>query len=374
MIYRIVVGLLVFSAFFSSLSAQIGGLATYDFLNLSPSARVTALGGRVVSVFDKDLSVAFSNPALLNDSMHTCVSLSYVNYLKDIGYGTFAYGHRVENIGNFYAGFQTLTFGTFQETDDFGRKLGEYTVGSNALTFGCSRSFGNFHAGTNIRLLQSTVYKTSSWGFSTDFGGLYYNPKRQLGIGMVVRNLGSQFNAYADGSVENLPINLDIGITKKLAKAPFRFSIVGTHLFRPKVIYEDPNAKQQYDLAGNPIAKSNNTVNNIFSHFVFGLEVLISKNFHLRAGYNHQRRNEFAVERSGLNLNGFTMGFGLRIYRFHLDYGYARFHSVGGMHQFGLNVYLNKWKNKNSSVQSNEPQIKTLDPTPTESQPDSPNE
>ena len=364
---RLTLSLVLFLLFAkSSLIGQIGGLATYDFLNLSPSARVTALGGSVVSVFDKDLSVAFSNPALLNDSMHTCMSMSYVNYFKDIGYGTFAYGHRFQNIGMFYAGFQTLSFGTFRETDDFGRYLGEYTVGSNALTIGYARSFGNFHGGANIRLLQSSIYKTSSWGFATDFGGLYYHPEKQIGIGIVLRNLGSQFTSYADGTTEQLPINLDLGFTKKLAKAPFRFSVIATNLLRPKLVFEDPNEKQKFDLAGNPIPKDDLTIDNIMRHAVFGLEVLISKNFHLRAGYNHQRRREMSLPKADFNLDGFSFGLGFRIYRFHLDYGYARYHAVGGVHQFGLNVYLNKWKKKNNdlSPNSNEPIINPLENNP----------
>ena len=46
--------------------AQIGGDNTYEFLNLVPSARISAMGGKMVPVRDNDLNLIFGNPALLN--------------------------------------------------------------------------------------------------------------------------------------------------------------------------------------------------------------------------------------------------------------------------------------------------------------------
>ena len=54
-----------------SLTAQapIGGEHVYEFLNLSQSARVTGLGGHLITVKDDDVALAFGNPAVLNPSM-----------------------------------------------------------------------------------------------------------------------------------------------------------------------------------------------------------------------------------------------------------------------------------------------------------------
>ena len=56
-----------------SLFAQvpIGGKNVYEFLNLSPSARVTALGGNLITVKDDDVALAFQNPSALNASFST---------------------------------------------------------------------------------------------------------------------------------------------------------------------------------------------------------------------------------------------------------------------------------------------------------------
>ena len=49
---------------------QSGGLNTLDFLQLVQPARVSALGGVNLSIFDGDANMAGLNPGLLNGRMH----------------------------------------------------------------------------------------------------------------------------------------------------------------------------------------------------------------------------------------------------------------------------------------------------------------
>ena len=69
------------------LSGQLGGNATYAFLNLTNSARVASLGGKVVSIWDDDLNLPFHNPSLLHEGMSNHLVVNYVNYFSDINYG-----------------------------------------------------------------------------------------------------------------------------------------------------------------------------------------------------------------------------------------------------------------------------------------------
>ena len=71
-------------------SAQIGGVGTYEFLNLPVSARTAALGGNIMSVKDNDINASFQNPSLLNPSMDNSLSLSFINYFA-ISTITFSY-------------------------------------------------------------------------------------------------------------------------------------------------------------------------------------------------------------------------------------------------------------------------------------------
>ena len=62
---------LVFTLFLTALfscfvSAQLGGESTYQFLNLISSPREAALGGKVVTNIDYDVTQALYNPATIN--------------------------------------------------------------------------------------------------------------------------------------------------------------------------------------------------------------------------------------------------------------------------------------------------------------------
>src|SRR5690554_4626932 len=76
-----------------SVSAQVGGNATYQFLNLVNNPRMAALGGKVITNADYDPIQAIWNPASINIEMDNQLSLNYTNYIGDINYGTAAYAY-----------------------------------------------------------------------------------------------------------------------------------------------------------------------------------------------------------------------------------------------------------------------------------------
>ena len=65
---------------FASASAQDGTTA-YEFLNISPSARVYGLGGHNITVIDDDINLVDQNPALLGPEFNKQVGLSYMHYI-----------------------------------------------------------------------------------------------------------------------------------------------------------------------------------------------------------------------------------------------------------------------------------------------------
>ena len=71
--------------------AQLGGNATYQFLNLMSSPRQAALGGKIITNVDYDVTQGLYNPATINLEMDNQLALNYANYLGDISYGTAAY-------------------------------------------------------------------------------------------------------------------------------------------------------------------------------------------------------------------------------------------------------------------------------------------
>jgi len=67
--------------------SQLGGSASYQFLDLSNSSRIQALGGSNISIYDKDVNLNISNPSLLDSTQSGSISLNYMNYVSDINYG-----------------------------------------------------------------------------------------------------------------------------------------------------------------------------------------------------------------------------------------------------------------------------------------------
>jgi hypothetical protein len=63
-----------------SLQAQIGGNATYKFLNLSISAKQSALGGKVYTSLKGDVFQPSFNPATLDSIHNNIVGINYTSY------------------------------------------------------------------------------------------------------------------------------------------------------------------------------------------------------------------------------------------------------------------------------------------------------
>ncbi|MEM6343059.1 MAG: type IX secretion system protein PorQ [Bacteroidota bacterium] len=322
--------------------AQIGGRNVYDFLNLTPTGRLVALGGVNVSTMDDDPNQAAQNPALLNDSMHNHLSLSFSNYLAGIVYGYTSYAYHKEGIGTFHAGVQYVNYGQMVEADPFGNITGEFGAGDVAVIVGYARGWKQFSYGANLKFISSTLAPGyNSTGIAMDLGGAYRSKDKLFSAGVNVRNLGTQLTTYVDGGVrEPLPFEIIAGISQKLRYMPLRFSITATNLDTPRLIYKDPNPEQQFDLAGNPIDPPNQTVDLIFRHFVFGGEFLFGKALRIRAGYNHLRRQELrSINRAGMT--GFSLGAGLRLSRLAFDYGFASYGASNfHIHQFSLTYNL----------------------------------
>lgn len=330
---------------------QIGGQHVYDFLNLVPSARVAAIGGANVSVYDYDPGFAYYNPALVSDTMHDQMTLNWVNYLAGVNYGYAGYARTFEGIGDFHASIQYVGYGKMQQTDALGNVTGEFGANEMVLTVGGARQYYNFRFGTNLKFIHSNIGGAGSQGLALDLGGLYVSDDGLFTGGLVMRNIGFQLTRYnPTGDREPLPFEVQLGISKKLKHMPLRFSVTATNLEHPQLIYEDPDAEPEFDLSGNEIEPKKQIGDKIFRHFVFGAEFLISKHVNLRAGYNHMRRAELRSEgRAGLS--GVSLGAGIKVSKFNIDYAFTKFHAVGGMHHFGIGTNIGSFKKPAASPQ-----------------------
>ena len=331
----------------TTLMAQKGGESTYSFLGLTNSARVSALGGEVVSLNDDDINLIFHNPALLTSHMHNHLNLNYVNYFAGVNYGYASYGRRVEGIGNVAAGMHYVDYGTFDRTDELGNSMGSFRASEYALNLFYSKSLIDtfLTAGINLKPIFSSFEQYNSLGIALDVGILYANPNTLTTLGLVMKNMGTQIISYT-GRREKLPFEIQAGITQGLAHAPFRFSVTYQHLERWDLTYEIEESEDHYSL-GHEVTKSNFDLigDKLMRHLVFGVEFLLGENFHFDVGYNYKRRQEMKANvRPGMV--GFSWGFGFKVNKFHFAFGRASYHLAGGTNHFSLTTNLSEFYRK----------------------------
>jgi hypothetical protein len=331
-------------------SAQIGGQGVFKFVDLPPSSRTASLGGNLISVKDDDVTLAIQNPSLLNASMDNHLALSYIDYLADINFGSVAYAHKFDSINTGMIGMQYINYGTFIRADEAGNELGTFTAGEYNLFTGYSRQWKRFSYGGQLKLIYSDfVDGYTSFGAMVDIAGTYSNPDKGFTLALVLKNIGYQIKPYAY-THEPVPFEIQIGASVKPRHMPVRFSAALVHLETPDMTYINTEAPQTIDLAtGQPIVQKISFGDKVFRHFVFGAEILISKNFNLRVGYNVQRRQELMIP-DNKGTVGYSFGAGIRINKFHISYGRSVYSLAGGSNTFTITSNLSEFYRKGNST------------------------
>lgn len=308
----ILVGLLLL---FCCLSArcQITSTSVFDFLSLPTSAHGAALGGQNVSLPDDDATLLFHNPALMSDSGDGALSLSFLSYMKGSKAGsaawTMAHGER----GTWGVGAQFVGYGSMKETTVDGVVQGEFSALDFAFTGGYSYVLTERLAGgASGKFIYSKYGTYSSVALAADLGLNYYLEEQDLSFSLVAANLGGQVKAFGD-SYESLPYDLRLGVSKRLANAPIRFSFTLVDLTRW-------SSNEYYHPDGEP--SSGRVLTN---HFVFGADFLPSEQLYISLGYNFRRAYELKAAGAAHGA-GICLGAGLHTKKFQLGIAYAKYH------------------------------------------------
>ncbi len=330
---------------------RLGGQRVFEFLNLSPSARITALGGQLLAVRDSDLASAYRNPALLNQQMDKQLSFNYNFYAADIGSGYAAYAQHIDKLDmTFHGGIQFIDYGSFEQTDEFEQNLGEFKAAEYAINIGTSRQlYENLAVGANLKFITSQLESYNSTGLALDFGAYYRDTSSNFSAALVVRNAGLTLSSYREGNREKLPFEINFGIAQKLKYLPFRLTVNYRNLDQWNILYDDPNVVDEGPLLGDVESTERGwfavNLDNFFRHLSFGGEFLFGKkeNFRVRVGYNHQRRAELKVAEFR-SLAGFSFGVGMKVSKFRIEYGRAIYHLAGGVHHLSISTSINEFK------------------------------
>lgn len=336
--------------------AQIGGNATYRFLDIPVSARPASLGGAVISVKDHDPSMALQNPALLNAGMANTLNYNFGFYYSGINLGYAAYTFDKHKYGTFQAGLQYFAYSEFIKANESGEHdFGPFAAADYAFNVAWGRQIDStFSIGANVKTLYSNYQEYKSIGLAADLGVHYQFRHSNLALAFVVKNLGSQLKPYTAGNYESLPLDVQFGISRKLSKAPLRFSVVFHHLQSWHLRYPDPQDPLAggSSVFGSAANKQESTSDKIFSnidnalrHTIFGAEFLLTKNVNFRLGYNYQRMRELRLA-DKLGTVGISYGLSLKIYKFQIQFARATYHLAGGTNTFSIVTNLHDFSKK----------------------------
>lgn len=320
--------------------AQIGGKYVYSFLNLAHGPRQSALGGKVITLYDYDPTAAILNPASINPEMHNQVSLNYTSYIADVNYGTVAYAMQIgESDHVIHAGVNYINFGSFDGYDANGNFTDTFSGGDVAVSFGYAYAIPNLpiHIGANAKFISSKLEQYSSFGLAMDLGAMYVAPESGWRISLAARNIGTQITAYHE-TYESLPFELLLGISNQLENLPLRYHITLDNMQQWKIGFANPN-RTEVGLDGSEKEESVTFIDHALRHLIIGVELFPESIINLRLGYNFRRGEELRIEeqRAFAGLNG---GFSIKLNSFRVSYAYAKYSAAASSNYFGLTIDL----------------------------------
>lgn len=320
------------------LAAQtLGGNAVFNFLSQPNTAQLSALGGVNVSSMGNDVGMAFQNPSLLRQGMHQQVNTSFNAFLAGIrNYSLTTAYHLAPIQTNLALGVNYFNYGTLTQTDASGNVLGIFRPADYVLQVMASKKYHErFWYGLTMKYINSNYGQYRSSGLAFDVGISYYDSVNQLQVSIVVKNMGTQLGTY-DGSdrKEELPFDIQAGVTKRLANAPFQFSLTAHNLHRFNTYYNDTSFRAS---EGDINYKGGTGVQKLLSHLVFSTQVFLNEKLELIAGFNFQRRQDLNGYNITSGLNGFSLGTGIMLRKLHIRYA-TGFYQSNLFHQLSLNL------------------------------------
>lgn len=316
----------------------LGGSATYNFLKLPATPVLSAMGGVNASYILDDVGLAGNNPALLNRDLHSQAGLSFNSYFAGVKAYNITGAYHYEKLNTTFGGAVFfIDYGNIPQTGASGNTEGAFRPRDYMVQFSAGRQYSEkWHYGLTGKFIRSDYGQYRSSGLAFDVGVLYADSARQLSFGLLAKNMGAQLSSYS-GQREDLPFDVQIGVSKKLFKAPLGFSVTVHQIHQFDLVYEDTTFNSENNFSANRSA-----VNKLFSHFVFATHIYLGSHLQLAVGYNRLRREELNLGSAGNGLNGFSGGINARFRKIHVQYARAYFQRSYAYNQLGINLMLNQ--------------------------------
>ncbi|MBQ7663202.1 type IX secretion system protein PorQ [Prevotella sp. E13-27] len=275
----------------------------YNFLRLPISAHAAALGGENITISDDDATLVFNNPALLQNITDKTLNLNMMTYMQGTVTASASFARAWGERASWGISGRYMDYGQMKETDITGEETGSF--GARDVAIGGTISYGltnSISGGVTAKLAASYMGQYNSLAVLVDLGLNYRNDDSDLSISAVAKNLGGQVDAFED-DFERMPLDLQLGITKRLLNSPLRLSFTLTRL--------------------------NDWEYNLGKHINVGADLLLGEQFYVAAGYNFLRASEMKIssgDGSSSHGAGLSLGGGLQLERLKLHVAYGKYH------------------------------------------------
>lgn len=287
----------------TSIQAQ-DGRTVYNFLRLPVSAHGAALGGNNISLVEDDESMIFHNPSLLSNVSDKTILINYMNYMAGVNTASAAFNKVIKERASVAFSGQYINYGSMKEMNADNIQNGEFSAKDISIAGYFSYLLTDrITGGVAAKFITSYIGEYNSLAMGVDLGLNYYHHESELSISLVAKNLGGQVKSY-DDNFERMPMDMQVGISKRLVHTPLRFSATLTDLTHWNYKF--------------------------IQHLSAGAELILSPQIWIGAGYNFRRAKEMSIENSdhekSSNWAGFSLGAGLSLNNFKLNFAYGKYH------------------------------------------------
>ena len=255
-----------------------GGESAFNFLRLPYSSRVAALGGSNISVVDDDLSLAMHNPALLINTTDKTLDLSFMTYMSGSKVAGAAFNKTFGERSAGAVAARYIDYGKFDGYTPDNIFTGTFRAMDMELNFMYSYLLSErWSGGVSGKFIYSQYEALNSLALGVDLGINYYNPDIDFSASLTFKNLGGQVMTFEE-KYEIMPIDIQLGFTKRLAHAPILLSatLVDLHRWRATDFYNADGSKDNF---GELLMK----------HIVLGADILFGDNFYASIGPHQER-------------------------------------------------------------------------------------
>lgn len=293
--------------------AQDDLTSAFEFLRTDFNPRTAAMSNAFLSP-KNDVSTMYTNPAGLSYIEQDQYTINYTNHILDINGGMAAFARKFKKYGVLSIGILYMDYGDFEETDENAQSLGrQFGANDFALGIGIANHLDEqFSYGVNMKYAFSILESYNASAIAFDFGLFWAVPfTDNLSFAVTLMNIGRQFDYYKDRK-ENLPVNFRMGVSKKLAHLPLEFA-----------------------LSLNEMNVDTENALDLIKRFSVGGEFTVSEKLRIRLGYDNNLHSD--VESTDeYRFGGVSVGFGIYLKRFRIDYAYSNYGALGGISRFGL--------------------------------------